>query len=358
MKITLLKLFDLFIGIPAVRLLSSPKGKIEKNPLKILFIRPGGIGDAVLLIPAIQSIQKTFPKTTIFFLAEKRNAAVFQLCPEINAVLHYDRPTELFKAVRNSYDLVIDTEQWHRMSAVVARFINAPMSIGYATNERKRLFTHPVDYFQDDYEVVSFLNLLKPLIGEVTVQSEAPFLTIPPAATVAAQNLLSPLANRGIVALFPGGSVLERKWGSARFHELAKLLANKGYGIIVVGGKEDVRAGEEIIEDLPHSLNLSGKTTLPQTAAFLKDSSLLITGDSGIMHIGYGLGIKIIALFGPGREKKWAPRGENCKVINKNLPCSPCTTFGYTPKCKINAECMKQITVAEVFAEVMALLNN
>ena len=89
----------------------------------------------------------------------------------------------------------------------------------------------------------------------------------------------------------------------------------------------------------------------------MKEAVLLITGDSGIMHIGYGLGIKIVALFGPGREKKWAPRGRNCIVINKNLSCSPCTTFGYTPKCKKNAECMKQITVEEVFAAAMVLLE-
>jgi ADP-heptose:LPS heptosyltransferase len=70
------------------------------------------------------------------------------------------------------------------------------------------------------------------------------------------------------------------------------------------------------------------------------------------------LGIKVLALFGPGREEKWAPRGKNCKVINKNLPCSPCTTFGYTPKCKINAACMGSITVEEVFQASMKLIED
>jgi ADP-heptose:LPS heptosyltransferase len=75
------------------------------------------------------------------------------------------------------------------------------------------------------------------------------------------------------------------------------------------------------------------------------------------MHIGYGLGIKVLALFGPGREKKWAPQGKNCTVVNKHLPCSPCTTFGYTPKCRNNAACMSAITVEEVVRETLALLG-
>jgi len=75
------------------------------------------------------------------------------------------------------------------------------------------------------------------------------------------------------------------------------------------------------------------------------------------MHIGYGLGIKIIALFGPGNEKKWAPQGRNCKVINKKMECSPCSKFGYTSTCLIDAECMKRITVEEVMENAMILLE-
>ncbi|MRR37660.1 glycosyltransferase family 9 protein, partial [bacterium] len=68
------------------------------------------------------------------------------------------------------------------------------------------------------------------------------------------------------------------------------------------------------------------------------------------------LGIPTVSLFGPGRAKKWAPRGDNHIVVNKHLPCSPCTTFGYTPKCHINARCMADISVDEVEQAVMTLL--
>jgi ADP-heptose:LPS heptosyltransferase len=64
-----------------------------------------------------------------------------------------------------------------------------------------------------------------------------------------------------------------------------------------------------------------------------------------------------LSLFGPGIQKKWAPRGQGHVVINKNLDCSPCTKFGYTPRCKKNAECMKRITVDEVVEKALELLE-
>jgi len=75
------------------------------------------------------------------------------------------------------------------------------------------------------------------------------------------------------------------------------------------------------------------------------------------MHIGYGLGVRTLALFGPGIERKWAPRSSNCAVINKHLDCSPCTKFGYTPVCKKGVECMNLIGVEEVCEKAIELMK-
>ncbi|NTW66307.1 MAG: glycosyltransferase family 9 protein, partial [Nitrospirae bacterium] len=316
-----------------------------------------GTDEEALLIPSIVLLKKAFPHAAIDILAEKRNSDVFAFCSDVSAVYHYEIPSELFKAIRQTYDVVIDSEQWHRLSAVVARMTRAPISIGFATNERKKLFTHLVSYSHNDYEMDSFMNLVELLIHNVTRERSMPFLTISPEVTDTVRPLLEPLMKRKIVALFPGSSIDERRWGNDRFHQAAKLLSDWGYGIAVVGGNEDIKAGQEIAAGISTALNLCGKLSLPETAAVLKESALLIAGDSGIMHVGYGLGIKIVALFGPGRELKWAPRSSQVAVINKNLSCSPCTKFGYTPKCPIDAECMKRITVDEVFAKARALMQ-
>lgn len=358
--IPILKKLDNLLGPPLIHvsyLFIKPKRDPARHPSRFLFIRPGGIGDAVLLVPAIKAIKKKYPDAQIDVLAEKRNCGAFSLCPEINNIYLYDRPKELWKVIRNGYDVVIDTEQWHRLSAVVARLAKAPVSIGYSTNERRKLFIHQIPYSHDDYEAESFLHLIEPIVGKVVFGPDRSFLSIPSGLADKVDFYLKPLAGRNIVAIFPGGSIPERRWGAERFHKVAMELAGKGYGIVVVGGKDDLVDGEAISEGIPGTINLCGRLSLPETAAVINEASLLITGDSGIMHIGYGLGVKTLALFGSGIERKWAPRGLNCAAINKDLDCSPCTKFGYTPRCRIDAECMNVITVDEVYRKAIELLN-
>lgn len=357
-KIRLLKLIDSFIGNTFVYLCPKPnRGRRKFHGSIFLFIRPGGIGDAVLLIPSIIAIKKIIPDVQIDILAERRNFGVFSLCPEIRYVYLYDRPKELWKAVRNDYNVVIDAEQWHRLSAVIARLTKAPVIIGYATNERKKLFTHQVPYSHDDYEAESFLHLIEPLVGKVDFKSNKPFLSVPPEIDDNVRVRLTRLSEQKIIAIFPGGSIPERRWGAEKFHKVAMKLAGDGYGIVVVGAKDDEEDGAVISEGISGTINLCGKLSLPETAAALEEASLLITGDSGIMHIGYGLGTKTLALFGPGIEKKWAPRGRNSVVINKHLDCSPCTKFGYTPRCRRNSECMNLISVDEVYGKAIELMK-
>ena len=129
-----------------------------------------------------------------------------------------------------------------------------------------------------------------------------------------------------------------------------------GVSVVVVGGTEDSAEGEMIVAGVS-GLNLAGKTTLVETAAVIAGSAVLISGDSGVLHIAVGLGVPTVSLFGPGIAKKWAPEGDRHVVLNRHLACSPCTRFGYTPKCPIQAQCMTGISVDEVVAAAGKLLK-
>lgn len=354
-KIEILKRIDSILGKMAVRLWSVPSLR-EMGTSSFLLIRPGGIGDAVLLAPTIRALRRAYPEATIDLLAERRNAAIFSLVPEVNKVFHYDAPRELMAALRRRYDVVIDTEQWHRLSAVVARLTRSPLSIGFATNERSRLFAHHIPYSHDEYEAISFLNLLKPLGIDKPAALPASFLSVPETAQQRAEGLLGDLSGKSFIAIFPGGSIPDRRWGAERFKGLTGILNAEGIPVVVVGGKMDAAAGEIIIAG-NYGINLAGKTSLVETAAVIEKSAVLVSGDSGILHVGVGLGRSTVSLFGPGIAKKWAPRGEKHIVINKNLSCSPCTKFGYTPKCPISARCMGEITIDEVVAAVKKLIS-
>lgn len=337
-----------------------PRPKQPETPLfhvsSLLLIRPGGIGDAVLLAPAIRRLREIFPKVRIEVLAERRNAGTFALCPGIDRVLCYDKPGELWQALKSRYNVVVDSEQWHRLSAIVTRMIRSQVKIGYGTNERKRLFTHSIGYSHENYEVDSFFELLKPLGIEPPSTVLSPFLTVPAVDQRTADKMLGKLQGKPLITIFPGASIAERCWGNDKFRQLAKRLIDAGCCVVIVGGKEDVASGHAIVAGTC-ALNLAGQTSLCETAGILNRSKLLVSGDSGVLHIGVGLGMPTVSLFGPGVAAKWAPRGNQQVVINHQLLCSPCTRFGTTPPCPIGAKCIQDISVDEVFVAAQKLLK-
>ena len=350
----LLKKVDKLLGPMLARIFQLRQRKIPLPPVvsHILIIRPGGIGDAVHLIPTIQAIKTEHPSATIDILAEKRNADVFALCSDVAQVFLYDRPIEFLTLLRRRYDVIIDTEQWHQLSALVARLIRSHYKIGFASNDRRQFFTHGVDYAHDDYEMVSFSHLLKPLAIPFTIDLTRPFLQVPSVAMHRAHELLAGL-DGPFVTLFPGASIPERRWRVDKFRELARRLNQNGLRLVIVGGADDRAAGEEIVK--AGGVNLAGRTSLIETAAILEQSTLLVSGDSGVLHLAVGLGTPTVSLFGPGIAAKWAPRGDWHRVLNLSLDCSPCTRFGTTPPCPVASRCIEEIGVEEVFQQVMAL---
>ncbi len=372
-KIKFLKSVDKVLGKPLVYLLPSlykSRMDIQHSAERILIIRPGGIGDAVLLLPAIKMLKNSLPEAEIDILCEKRNFSIFQLSKEISSLYLYDRDMELLKCLRNKYDIVIDTEQWHRLSAVVARLTGAPIRVGFNTNERAKMFTHPIPYSHDDYEVYSFLRLIRPIIDSLSIGADwqpvfdPNSVFIDPEEETVDRDVLTTVEEalsrwpKGLVAISPGATVEERRWGGNRYGRLAERLAEEGYGILILGTKAEKGDAERMLTFAEECIDLTGKTDLKAAAFILKKCRLFIGPDSGLLHIAYAVGTPTVSLFGSGIQKKWAPRGHRHIVINKGLPCSPCTRFGYTPKCKRGVACLKDIEVDEVFQSAMRLLHN
>jgi ADP-heptose:LPS heptosyltransferase len=354
LKIRFIKRLDSLIGKPIIQFLSAPLFNPVNQVRSILIIRPGGIGDALLLAPAINLLKSTYSDASITILAERRNCGAFSLIPAINKVLRYDSYTDFIHLLGSKYDLIIDAEQWHRMSAVIARLVSSSMKIGFDTNERRRLFTHPVPYFQDDYEAQSFINLLKPLKISGLFDDSCPFLSIPDSAVDEIGSLLGSVTSP-YITIFPGASIKERQWGVDKFRLLVQFIADSGFYPVIIGGKEDEISGEAIVSGA-HGLNLAGRTSLAGTAAVIAGSRLLVSGDSGVLHIAVGLGIPTVSLFGAGIARKWAPQGDNHQVLSRNLSCSPCTLFGTTPVCDSGVRCLNEIQSEEVYEAVSALL--
>ncbi len=353
----LLKAFDalvgrfLFLFLPDCAALSNlPLQKARR----ILIIRPGGIGDFILLGPALDALRAHFTGVEIDVLCERRNAAVGEIFGYFRKIYLYDRGVDLIRCLRCRYDIVVDTEQWHRLSALVAYLTGAAVRVGFNTNSRGKVFSCRIGYSQERYEVLSFIDLMEPLVGKkIIFDPDKPFLSINERVLPAfCDNVKGSTA-----AIFVGASVKERLWATDNFRELALRLFRRGVNTVLLGSRADCARAGAIGRGVDGCLDLAGKLPLSQTAAMIKKSMLFVSVDSGLLHLAYGMGVPTVSLFGAGIRKKWAPPGRQHIVLDKNLPCSPCTRFGYTPRCRKGVVCLELITVDEVMAAVDTQLD-
>jgi lipopolysaccharide heptosyltransferase II len=368
-QVRLLKAADRLLGRTAYRALlrhsrrkpPSSRGRLADPVRRILVLRPGGIGDAVLVFPMLQSLKEAFPQARLDVLAERRNAGLFSANDVADRVLAYDRNMgrELLEAIRGKYDLVVDTEQYHFLSAIVAYLTGAPVICGFDTQGRGGLFTHRVGYSDQVYEVHSFLGLARSLTGsELPFDPERPFFPVSEEHRAWASEFLGDSRSK-LAVVSPGASMKQRRWVPDRYRRLIRWFLEKGIRVVVIGGPADVPMAREVLRGLESEpiVDLTGRTTLARTAAVIARADVYVSSDTGPLHIAYGVGTPTVHLFGSGILQKWAPAGSRYRAVHKALPCSPCTRYGYTPPCPYDVECMKRIEVEDVVARLDELFE-
>ncbi len=324
---------------------------------RILVIRPGGIGDAVLLVPSLKILRQVMPCVQIDLVCEPRNKGIFDDCPWVDRVVNYKDPGDMLRIAKIHYDIVFDTEQSHFLSAVFASWFRHSFKIGFSTNKRESVYDVAVEYHQNQYEMESFFMLFKRVIKRWPMHMvlEPPFFSAGPDEQAKVDRLTKGM-DRPIACIFPGASIKQRHWPVKRWSDVADNLWEKGFHVILLGGKGEKNINSKITGlTCSPVMNLCCRLTLNETAALFKQTSLLISTDSGILHLGVLSGLSTISLFGPGIAEKWGPVGNNHIILNKNLPCSPCTRFGETPPCPLGGKCMDEIKVTDVVKAVSEL---
>jgi 3-deoxy-D-manno-octulosonic-acid transferase/heptosyltransferase-1 len=158
-----------------------------------------------------------------------------------------------------------------------------------------------------------------------------------------------------LIAVNPMARWITKLWDEERFAGLAQKLSDElSCNVLFTGGRSDHAVIERIVAGLnPQPLNLAGKTTLKELAYLYTRCRLVVTTDTGPMHIAAAMGVPVVALFGPTAPWRTGPYGKGHTVIRKNLDCSPC----FRKKCS-NLTCMKGITVEEVFDTIKAITES
>ena len=341
---------------------------MNKEAIKRILVRgPNWLGDAVMCEPTLRGLRSLFPEAQIALLVKPYVAEVFAGHPALTRVLTYDgkgRHAGLYgkwtlagQLRRQDFDLAILFQNAFE-AALLSFLAGVPRRFGYATDGRSLLLSDPVslpDRRSPPHLVRYYWDLLKPL--GMTGDPIAPKLVVFPEEEQAMERRLAKgglTASDVIVGINPGSTGgRAKRWLPERFAEAADRLCrticeSRGQqtGVVILGGKEEEELGKEIASHLSsRSLVLSGATTIRELMAALKRCEVLLTNDSGPMHVATALQVPVVGIFGSTDWRKTAPFGNADGLVRQPVDCAPCMLL----ECPIDHRCMTRVTVDQVY---------
>ncbi len=317
---------------------------------------PNWIGDLVMATPILEDLRNAYPQAKITAMCRTPIADLLKGNPHIDAIFYFskkgpiaEKKILLEKLKKGKYDLGIlltnsfSSAWWFWQGKVKNR-------LGYASNSRALFLSYDISFPESIHRqhlVKTYKNLLSPL--GIPLSTTPPRLFLEEEEIEKARHLLKQhgvSSDSIIVGINPGAAYGTAKcWLPERFREVTeKLLENKEVFIVYFGDQLTAPLVNDICKALPERvINLAGLTSLREYAALISLCRVLLTNDSGPMHMADALGTPLIALFGSTSDVTTGPyRGG--KVIHKRVKCSPC----YQRTCPIDFPCMKQIEAKEV----------
>ncbi|HEX8897678.1 MAG TPA: lipopolysaccharide heptosyltransferase II, partial [Chthoniobacterales bacterium] len=327
-----------------------PAAKLK--PFRILILASNWLGDSVISVPAVRAIKSGRPDAQITIAAPEKIASVWKLVPEVDAVLPINAK-KIFATVnalrrQPPFDVAILFPNSLR-AALEVWFAGVPRRVGFPGHSRRWLLNQIVSEEPRrgpiQHQVYRYLRMARELGGPEAAPEMRKFL--PRIKTNGAPAKL---------ALCPGAEYGPAKcWLPERFAEVALAIAEqRPVQWVLFGTAADRERGAAIEATLgAHCLNRIGQTTLDQLAAELGECALLLTNDTGTMHLATLLGVPVVAVFGSTEPRLTGPLGSGHDVIRHQVECSPC----FLRECPIDFRCMKAVSVEEVVAAVSAQLD-
>jgi len=356
---------------------------MNDTPHKILVRGVNWIGDAVLTIPALHTLRKTFPDAHISLLVKPWVVDIFKSNPDVDELILYE---DKYKSITGKIELarLLKSKKFRTAvllqnafdAALIAWLAGIPERIGYNTDFRGMLLTKSVPLTRDilsQHQVFYYLNIVRALGGE---EGEAdPFLALTSDERLWAQREIESFHSDRLplVGINPGATYgSAKRWLPERFAELIiSIIENLNGKVILFGSQSEVAAVDEILKVIEsyssqvthHSslvsdydsriLSMAGRTGLRELAALIAECDAFVTNDSGPMHMAAALLVPTVAVFGSTNRKTTGPFGNRHRIVSKDLPCAPCMKR----ECpEGHLKCMTEIDADAVFQAVKEIL--
>src|SRR6266850_6638970 len=346
----------------------------ELNRISRIVVRgTNWVGDAVMTVPALREIRRLFPDAHITLATRSWAEGLFEdaeflddlMVHEGNglrSVIHQVREWR-----RRSFDLAILLPN-SLETALVASLAGIPLRVGYATDGRQRLLTHPLELPESrdsHHEVFYYLNIIARL--EWLVNGTQSFLNTQPDASLevsesrklAARNLLRTSGiteGPRLIALCPGSiNSRAKRWPVDRYATLAdRFIDEYGADVLLIGSSAEKEVSLEVSGRMRNkTVMLTGKTELKDLVAVLSLVDLLVTNDTGPAHIAAALGRPTLVIFGPTNPLTTRPFSPFAEIVRQPPDCAPCMLRD----CPIDHRCMTAITPGDVFERARGMLK-
>jgi heptosyltransferase-2 len=347
--------------------------QVSASEIKRVVVRgTNWVGDSVMTLPALRALRRVLPQAEITLVVRPSAKGIFADVDFIDHLLIYDRrnafsiPAQIKAWRQRQFDLAVLFQNAFE-AALIPFLAGVPLRLGYATESRQALLTHPLalpDWRSSRHEVFYYLYLITALeqllFGRSEICEAVPdaSLQISEARKTEAENLLRAYGVREgepVIALCPGSiNSRAKRWPTEAYAALADRLIDSHRQVLLIGSADEAEVTREVTRRMQqHPIVLTGKTSLDQITAVLSLVDLVVTNDTGPAHIAAALGRPTLVIFGPTNPLTTRPFAPEAEILRHPPDCAPCMLRD----CPIDHRCMTAITVDEVFEHSHALLK-
>ena len=331
---------------------------MENYTVKILVVRYSSIGDIVLTTPIVRCLKQQLDgNVEIHYLTKKNYSSLLENNPYITKIHTIDKNNnEVAEQLKNEhFHYIIDLHKNLR-SKGISRKLGVLRFTFDKLNIKKWLLTNfKINFLPDIHIVDRYFEAVKSLGVENDGKGLDFFLTDNDNV-----NNLPETHNNGYVTIAIGAQFATKCLPTNKLVELCNLIHQP---IILAGGKEDEQKANEIISQSSNKniYNACGKYSINQSAFIVKNSQILITHDTGLMHIASALGVNIISIWGNTVPAfgmyPYLPKEKYVIIENNNLNCRPCSKIGYDACPKKHFKCMNDLSMQEVVEKMKVIFN-
>ncbi len=331
------------------------------EPSSILIRGPNWVGDAVLSIPAIKAVRARFPHSSITLMVRPWVGGLFRSAGFIDEVWTQPKPPlrEWFGTAgevrRRRFDLALLLPNSFE-SALTVFAAGVPVRAGYATDGRGFLLTERIAKpIEKRHQVAYYLDLARSVFG--ALEEPTSEIVASDEARIAARRLLRSSGldpGAGLLVLNPGAAFgSAKRWHEDRFAQVADQIVEEFHlQTVVIGSASETALADRIRSCMEYPVvALTGRTDLETLLGVLSLASIMITNDSGPMHMSAALGTPTVAVFGSTDAEVTRPIGPRTRVVRHAMACSPCLLR----ECPIDHRCMEAVSVEDVFEAARAV---